>query len=76
MWVSVSISGKWGNSGLAYVIRFFGWFFFLNLKKFLAVLSLRCCARAFSSCGERGLLFVAVRGLFIAVTSLVVEQGV
>ena len=33
MWVSVSISGKWGNSGLAYVIRFFGWFFFLNLKK-------------------------------------------
>ena len=29
-----------------------------------------CCARAFSSCGERGLLFVAVRGLLIAVASL------
>ena len=35
---------------------------------FLAVLGL-CCARAFSSCGEQGLLFVAVRGLLIAVAS-------
>ena len=26
-------------------------------------------------CGERGLLFVAVRGLLIAVASLVVEHG-
>ena len=26
------------------------------------MLGLRCCARAFSSCGERGPLFVAVRG--------------
>ena len=30
-------------------------------------------ARAFSSCGERGLLFVAARGLLIAVASLVAE---
>ena len=29
----------------------------------------------FSSCSERGLLFVAVRGLLIAVASLVVEHG-
>ena len=36
---------------------------------FLAVLGLRCCARAFSNCGERGLLSVAVRGLLIAVAS-------
>ena len=42
---------------------------------FLAVLGLRCCAWAFSSCGERGLLFVTVRGLLIAVASLVVEHG-
>ena len=28
-----------------------------------------------SSCGERGLLFVAVHGLLIAVASLVVEHG-
>ena len=31
--------------------------------------------RAFPSCGERGLLFVAVHGLLIAVASLVVEHG-
>ena len=42
---------------------------------FLATLGLRCCARAFSSCGERGLLLVVVRGLLIAVASLVVEHG-
>ena len=42
---------------------------------FLAALSLRCCTRAFSSCGERGLLFLAVPGLLIAVASLVAEHG-
>ena len=52
---------------------FFSFFKFIYL--FLAALGLRCCARAFSSCGERGLLFVAVRGLLIAVASLVVEHG-
>ena len=36
----------------------------------MALLSLHCCARASSSCGERGLLFVAVHGLLIAVASL------
>ena len=49
---------------------------FLKLiNLFLAVLGLGCCARAFSSCGEPGLLFVAVRRLLIAVASLVVERG-
>ena len=48
-------------------------FYFIYL--FLAVLSLRCCVQAFSSCGEQGLLFVAVCGLLIAVASLVVEHG-
>ena len=42
---------------------------------FLAALSLHCCRQAFSSCSERGLLFVAVRGLLIAEASLVVEHG-
>ena len=42
---------------------------------FLATLGLHCCARAFSSCGERGLLFVAVRWLLIAVVSPVAEHG-
>ena len=40
----------------------------------MAVLGLRFCARAFSSCGERGLLFVVVHGLLVAVASLV-EHG-
>ena len=51
--------------------------FFKNLFIYLfilAALGLCCCARAFSSCGERGLLFVAVCGLLIAVASLVVEH--
>ena len=41
----------------------------------LAEFSLCCCAQAFSSCVERGLLFVVVRGLLIAVASLVAEHG-
>ena len=41
----------------------------------LAALGLCCCAQAFSSCGERGLLFVAVCGLLIVVASLVAEHG-
>ena len=55
--------------------------FFLFLKifcfiyLFLAALVLRCCAWAFSSCRERGLLFVAVHGLLIEVASLVAEHG-
>ena len=40
----------------------------------MAALGLHRCARAFSSCGEQGLLFVAVRGLLIAVASLVAEH--
>ena len=41
----------------------------------MAALGLHFCTPAFSSCGELGLLFVAVRGLPIAVVSLVVEHG-
>ena len=37
--------------------------------------ALGCCVRAFSSCAERGLRFVAVRRLLIVVASLVVEHG-
>ena len=57
-------------------ILFFKIFFlFLFLSLFLAVLGLRCCERAFSSCGEQGLLFVVVRGLLIVVAPLVAEHG-
>ena len=47
---------------------------FIILYLFLAVLGLRCCAQAFSSCGEWRLLFIAVRGLLTVVASLV-EHG-
>ena len=40
----------------------------------MAVLGLRFCARAFSSCGERGLLFIVVRGPLTIVASLVAEH--
>ena len=39
----------------------------MSVCLFMAALGLRCCAWAFSS--ERGLLFVVVRGLLIAVVS-------
>ena len=42
----------------------------LFIYLFLAALGLHCCARAFSSSGEQGLLFIAVRRLLIAVASL------
>ena len=42
---------------------------------FLSVLGLHCCAQAFSSCDERGLLFVAVHGPLTVVASLVAEHG-
>ena len=38
----------------------------------MAVLGLLFCARAFSSCGKQGPLFIAVRGPFTIAASLVV----
>ena len=35
---------------------------YLFIYLFMALLGLRFCARAFSSCGKRGPLFIAVRG--------------
>ena len=51
-------------------------FVFLNkfIYLFLAVLGLRFCARAFSSCGEWGPLFIAVRGPLTIAASRVVEH--
>ena len=52
---------------------------FIQIKNFRSgkdtALGLHCCARAFSSCGEQNLLSVVVRGLLIAVASLVAEHG-
>ena len=40
----------------------------------MAVLGLRFCARASSSCGKRGPLFIAVRGSLTIAASLVAEH--
>ena len=40
----------------------------------MAVLGLRFCVRAFSSCGKRGPLFIAVRGPLTIAASLVAEH--
>ena len=49
-------------------------FFFNFIYLFMAVLGLRFCARAFSSCGKRGPLFIAVRGPLTIAASLVAER--
>ena len=50
-------------------------FFFLNIYLFIfAVLGLHFCARAFSSCGERGPLFIAVHRPLTIAASLVAEH--
>ena len=48
---------------------------FIYLFLFSAVLGLRRCVRAFSSCGKQGLFFVVLSGLLIAVASLGAEHG-
>ena len=50
------------------LVKFFFFFFFL------AVLGLRFCARAFSSCGKRGPLLIAVRGPLTIAATLVAEH--
>ena len=55
-------------------MRYFLYKFIYFIYLFLAALGLCCYAQAFSSCGEQGLLFVAVHRLLIVVASLVVEH--
>ena len=67
---------------LVITISFF--FFFFNLRQaflkiyfiylFMAVLGPRFCVRAFSSCGKRGLLFIAARGPLTTAASLVADH--
>ena len=64
----VKVSSWLATLYLIFLFLFFSFFF-------LAELGLGCCAWAFSGCGERQLLFVAVCGPFIAVASLVAEHG-
>ena len=57
-----------------FIYLFIYLFVCLFIYLFLAVLGLRFCARAFSSCGERGPLLIVVHGPLTAVASLVVEH--
>ena len=52
-------------------------FFNINLfiYLFLAALGLRCCTRAFSSCGEQRLLFVTVAGFSLRCLLLLRSTG-
>ena len=70
---------SFGFSSVSYyfsiIVLFIFKIYLFYLFLFLAALGLRCCVRAFSSCGELGLLFVAAHELLIAVASLIVEHG-
>ena len=48
--------------------------FLIFIYLLMAVLGLRFCARAFSSCGKRGPLFIAVHGPLTIAASLVAEH--
>ena len=64
-------------SGALYVLCAKVFFFFFNYLftyLFLAVLGLRFCARTFSSCGEWGPLFIAVREPLTIAASLAAEH--
>ena len=67
-----SPTGATGESTLQGIL----FFFLINfiIFKFLAVLGLRFCARAFSSCSKWGPLFIAVRGPLTITASLVAEH--
>ena len=69
----------WYGWFLFYTFIRYQFFFFLILFIYLfilfsAVLGLCFCVRAFSSCGERGPLFIAVRGPLNVAASLVAEH--
>ena len=56
------------------LITLLTFFFLIFIYLFMAVLGLRFCVRAFSSCGERGPLFIAVRRPLTIAASLVAEH--
>ena len=57
-----------------FFLKFTEHFFLFLIYLFLAVLGLRFCARAFSSYGKRGPLFIAVCGPLTIAASLVAEH--
>ena len=63
------------KSEISFSVSFFFFFFNLFIIYFWLRWVFTAATRAFSSCGKRGLLFVAVLGLLVAVASLVAEHG-
>ena len=68
-WIRVSSE----ECGFNFIVVFF-FFKYLFIYLFMAALGLRFCARAFSSCGKWGPLFIAVRGPLTIAASLVAEH--
>ena len=64
LFIPLVVSGHLSCVYLFFFFNFYTLFFFkfLFIYLFLAVLGLRFCARAFSSCGKRGSLFIVVCG--------------
>ena len=62
------------NHALYFLYIYIFFLIYLFIYLFMAVLGLRFCARAFSICGERGPLFIAVRGPLTIAASLVAEH--
>ena len=71
-WTLNKGGGKQRHEGIVEWWIFFKFYLFLYL--FLAALGLSFCARAFSSCGKQGPLFIVVRGPLTIAASLVVEH--
>ena len=70
IWYFFKEMGRW----LFFLMKGFSFFKNLFIYLFMAVLGLRFCARAFSSCGRRGPLFIAVRRPLTIAASLVAEH--
>ena len=73
MWIRFVPPGMYRYKLFFLIISTFNYYLFY-LFIFLAVLGLRFCARASSSCGKRGPLFITVRGPLTIVASLVAEH--
>ena len=78
-WSSVCL--LWRNVYLGFLpifglgcLGFFKFFLYLFIYLSMAALGLRFCARAFSSCGERGPLFIVVRGPLTVAASPAAEH--
>ena len=72
LFISIFLAPAW--KAVLNKVVFKSRFFFKLIYLFMAVLGLHFCARAFSSCGKWGPLFIAVRGPLTIAASLVAEH--